>query len=168
MPSLNEVRASAPAGIVIVETLEIYHASFPEPIRICNQLHDFTATLEDSAPRDAGEEVAFSASSFALVLPRAGSSGIQTINIKISNIDLMASDHLEIALENPGAVSIIFRIYLSSDTSGPAENPPTTLTLQSAVADSTFLTAKAKNSDNINRKFPSLVYNSFDHPGLSR
>lgn len=168
MPDLNTVRASAPAGVVIVETLEFLHDSFPSPIRLANEFADFAATLEASAPEDAGQEVTFEASRFALLLPRAGDAGSESIDITVSNIDRTASDYLQIAMENPGPVTVIYRIYLSSDTSGPAEDPPTRLTLDSAKATVTEVVAKAKNADNINRKFPSIVYNIYDHPGLAR
>lgn len=168
MADLNTVRASAPAGVVIIETIEILHDSFAAPIRLTNQLEDVDVTLEATAPEDAGQEVTFTAVPFALVLPRAGDGGIQTIDITISNLDQIASNYLETAIENPGAVTLIYRIYMSDDTSAPAEDPPTRLELVSAVADFQQLVAKAKNADNINRKFPNIIYNIYDHPGLAR
>ncbi|MDP2141267.1 MAG: DUF1833 family protein [Gammaproteobacteria bacterium] len=168
MPDLNTVRASAPAGVVIVETLEFLHDSFPSPIRLVNDFAAFDATLEATAPEDASTEVSFEASRFALVLPRAGDAGTETIDITISNVDQVASDYLQIAMDNPGPITVIYRIFLSTDTSGPAEDPPTRLTLDSAIATATEVVAKARNSDNINRKFPSINYNIYDHPGLSR
>jgi len=168
MPDLNTVRASAPAGVVIVETLEFLHDDFPAPIRLVNQFSDFDATLESTAPENPSEEVTFEASMFDLVLPRAGDAGTETIDITVSNVDQVAADYLQIAMDNPGPITVIYRIYLSTDTSAPAENPPTMLTLESAVATADQVVAKARNSDNINRKFPSIIYNIYDHPGLSR
>lgn len=168
MPDLNTVRASAPAGEVIVETLEFLHDSFPAPIRLVNDYQDFAATLEASAPEDPSTEVTFSASRFALVLPRAGDAGTETIDVTVSNVDQIASDYLQIAMDNPGPITLIYRIYLASATSAPAENPPTRLTLESAEATAATVVAKARNADNINRKFPGIYYNIYDHPGLSR
>ncbi|OFE11375.1 hypothetical protein PHACT_12520 [Pseudohongiella acticola] len=168
MSNLNTVRASAPSGIVIVETLEVLHDSFPSPIRVTNQLEAFSATLEDTAPHDAGQLVAFQPAYFELILPNANNGGTEIIDVNITNIDQVAADRMEIAMANPGPVSLIFRVYLSSDTSGPAIDPPTRLTIESAAADYVSLRAKAKNADNINRKFPGWVYNTFDHPGLAR
>lgn len=168
MADLNTVRTSAPAGIVQVETIELMHDSFAAPIRLTNQLADFTATLEATAPLNAGQAVTFSAVPFALVLPRAGDGGIQTIDITISNLDQIASNYLETAIDNPGSITLIYRIYMSDDTTAPAEDPPTRLELVSAVADYQQLVVKAKNADNINRKFPNIVYNIYDHPGLAR
>jgi hypothetical protein len=165
---LNTVRASAPAGIVLIETLELLHPAFGAPIRITNQLQEVVATLEDSAPQNPGEVVPFQSVSFALVLPRAGDGGDQTIDITISNIGQGASARLEEAMASPGPITVIYRLYTSDDLSGPAEDPPTRLTLDSAIADSQKVVAKARNADNINRKFPSIIYNVFDHPGLAR
>lgn len=168
MADLNTVRASAPSGLVLIETLELLHASFPSPIRITNQLQDIQATLEASAPEDAGQAVTFTAASFQLILPRAGEGGSQSIDITISNIDQVAADYLQIAMDNPGPVTLIYRLYVSDDLSAPAEDPPTRLTLESAVADAQKVVAKARNADNINRKFPAYIYNIFEHPGLAR
>jgi hypothetical protein len=168
LADLNTVRASAPAGIVQIETLEILHDSFPAPIRLTNQLEDIDVTLEATAPLNAGQVVTFTAVPFALVLPRAGDGAIQTIDITISNLDQIASNYLETAIENPGPVTLIYRMYLSDDTSEPAENPPTRLELVSGIADYQQLVVKAKNADNISRKFPTIVYNIYDHPGLVR
>jgi len=168
MSDLNTVRASAPGGVVVVETLEVLHDSFPAPIRVTNQLEAFAATLEASAPLNASEEVTFQPAYFELVLPNANNGGTEVIDVNITNIDQVAADRMEIAILNPGPVTLIFRVYLSTDTSAPAINPPTRLNIESAVADHVSLRAKARNADNINRKFPGWVYNTFDHPGLAR
>lgn len=168
MSDLNTVRASAPSGVVIVETLEVIHASFTSPIRITNQLQDFTGTLEADAPNDGGTPVTFSPAAFDLVLPNSDTGGAEVIDVSISNIDQQAADRLEEAIANPGPVTLIYRVYLSSDTSVPAIDPPTRLSVESATADVSTLRAKAKNADNINRKFPGIIYNTFDHPGLAR
>lgn len=168
MADLNTVRASAPTDIVLVETLELLHDSFPAPIRITNQLQEITATLEATAPLNPGETVVFQPISFQLVLPREGDGGSQTLDITVSNVDQVAADALQIAMENPGPVTVIYRVYTSDDYSEPAVNPPTTLILESAAADAQKLVAKARNADNISRKFPRYIYNIYDHPGLAR
>ena len=168
MADLNTVRASAPTDIVLIETLELLHDSFPAPIRITNQLQAITASLEDTAPANPGATVTFQPISFQLVLPRAGDGGSQTLDITISNVDQVAANALQIAMDNPGPVTVIYRLYTSDNLTEPAENPPTTLVLESAVADSQKLVAKARNNDNISRKFPKDIYNIYDHPGLSR
>lgn len=167
MSDLDTVRASAPAGVVLVETLEILNPNFP-PIRITNQIEPWTATLEATAPVDAGETVTFEPLPFEAVLPDMSSGGTEVIDVLVSNVDQQASDVLEMVIDNPSVVTLILRFYLSTDTSQPAVNPPVQLSIVSGVADVESMRIKAKNEDNINQKFPRWVYNTFDHPGLAR
>lgn len=170
MPDLNTVRASAPAGVVLVKTIEFHHASFAAPIRITSQPPTFSATLEATAPVNASEEVAFDYAKFELVLPKSGDQGQSTIDIQMSNVDRVVSAFLEVVISNPGPVTLIYREYFSTDTAGPAEDPPLRLSLVGAEADNEthMIQLHAKNADNLFQRFPHKVYNIYDHPGLSR
>ena len=167
---LKTVYVSAPTDTdkIIVETLELLCDSFSAPIRITNQKSDFTATLESTAPVDASTSVTFTATEFNLKRPSTGDNPTQTFDIKISNIDKLASGTLEQAIDTPNKITMIYRVYVYGTTSGPAIDPPAEMALESAVADSRMLVAKARTADVINKPFPTIVYDANNFPGLIR
>jgi hypothetical protein len=164
--ALQRARASAPAYEIILDTIEIRHASFPAPIRLVRGDTDLQATLEASAPENAGEQVTFTHAGFELVLPRAGQDGFQMLTLNIGNIDKAVMRHLEIASANPGPVTVIFRQYLLSDTSGPAIDPPAVLDIESAVADPFVVQAQAKSENWLNQNVHSIMYDLTRFKGL--
>ncbi len=153
---------------VLIHTLELLHDSFSAPVRITNALDDVDATLEATAPEDASSTVTFEAVPFNLVLPKVENNPQQGIQITISNIDRVASARLDEAIENPTPITVIYRIYLAGDLTGPAVDPPDQLTIHSAVTDKRQCVAQARSFDVINRIFPNITYNSATFPGLIR
>lgn len=163
---LNIARASAPSDVVIIEAIEIRHASFPAPIRLTNQKSNLTATLEASAPSNAGEAVTFTSAHFELTLPRQGAQGNQSLKMVIGNVDKTVRQHLDIAVANPTPITVIYRHFLSSDTSAPAVDPPPRLTFKGATADVFTVNAEASTVDWINNKLHKRKYTLEDYPGL--
>lgn len=164
--ALNIARASAPSSVVIIECIEIRHDSFPAPIRLTNQRADVVATLEATAPEDASTAVTFTAAYFDLTLPRQGAQGTQSLNLVLGNVDKAVRQHLDIAVANPTPITVIYRHYLSTDTSAPAVDPPPRLTFRGATADVFTVNAEAATVDWINGKLHSRKYTLLDFPGL--
>ena len=164
--AIKEAYASAPNTSVVYHTLEIYHPSFVTPIRVVRDFVDLTATLEATAPRDAGQPVLFVGYAFDVVLPEVSSTGVPSLQITIDNVarDIMAG--LEAAVTTSTPITVIYRQFLSSDLSGPQNNPPMALTIISIAADVFKVTATATFGDLVNKRFPSVTYNIETFPGL--
>lgn len=164
--ALKEAYASAPTSEVAYHTLEIYHPSFATPIRVVRDFVDLTATLESTAPRDASASVTFIGYAFDIVLPEVSTVGVPHLEITIDNVsrDIMAG--LEAAVTTSTPITVIYRLFISSDLTAPQNNPPMTLTIVSLSADVFKVTATATFADLVNKKFPSVLYNIERFPGL--
>ena len=164
--ALQVARASSPSNVVIVDCIEIRHESFPGPVRLTNQKTDFMATLEATAPDGAGTQVTFKASYFDLTLPREGGQGVQSLSLTVGNVDKEATKLLELAAANPTPIQVIYRHYLSHDSSAPAVDPPSRLTIQNATVDPFLVHGQASTVDWINKKIHKKTYDLTEFPGL--
>lgn len=164
--AIKEAYASAPNTSVAYHTLEIYHPSFTTPIRVVRDFVDLSATLEATAPRDGGQTVQFIGYAFDIVPPEVSSTGVPTLQITIDNVarDIMAG--LEAAVTTSTPITVIYRMFLSTDLSAPQNNPPMTLTIISISADVFKVTATATFGDLVNKRFPSQLYTIERFPGL--
>lgn len=164
--ALAEAYACAPRGVVIYHTLEIWHPSFSAPIRIVRDDVDLTAYLESDAAHNPGEEVTFVRYAFDFQKPEVSSTGIPTMAITIDNVSRLIAASIESALGTTDVVTVTYREYLSSDLTGPQNDPPTTLSITDITVDAFRITATCGYPDLMNRKFPTLEYNADDFPGL--
>lgn len=164
--AICEAYASAPNNSVAYHTLEIYHPSFTTPIRVVRDFVDLSAKLESTAPRDANTYVNFVGYAFDIVPPEVSTTGVPTLQITIDNVarDIMAG--LEGAVTTNTPITIIYRMYLSTDLTAPQNNPPMSLTIISISADVFKVTATATFGDLVNKKFPAVLYNVETFPGL--
>ena len=166
MPSDALKQAYVRGTPALIHCLELLHDSFDAPLRITNSREDQTVTHEASAPEDPSTAVSYSAVPFSLVLLKIEDNPEQGIEIRVSNIDKAASDLLDIAVDNPTPITAIYRLYVAGDTSAPAQDPPDTLSIHSAVANKRELVAHARSYDVINRKFPNIYYDAENFPAL--
>lgn len=159
MTILSVVYASAPVDEVSIPCLEIDSPAFSEPILTCAGFEDHTVTLETD------EEVTFIASGLDVSLPERDTSGQQNLNFAIENVTGIAQQAIEDALEAGEPVSIIFRHYLASDLSAPAE-PPLRMTLVGAEFEGSTVQVTASYMDIINHAWPRERYTVDFAPGL--
>jgi len=120
----KEALASVTKNNPIVETLAITHAD-ESPIYIVNGFDDFTAFLEDGVT-----EVTFLAGHFSLRFPSKDSGGVPQLSIAISNADNLVGEYIERVKYSQKAISLVFRPYLSDDTTEPQMDPPLTLQMR--------------------------------------
>ena len=165
--ALREAYAAAPSDVVIYATIEIRHPAFTSPIRVVRDGSDLIATLEDSAPADAGQSVVFVRFAFNFTRPELSASGVPQVTLEIDNVDRGIVANLEAALTTQEPIAITYREYVSSDLSAPANDPPLHMTLISVTADPLKVTATAGFPDLVNRRFPTLEYQSDTFPGLA-
>lgn len=166
--AITEAYASAPADEVIYHTLEIRHSSFATPIRVVRDLVDLDATLEATAPEDASTEVTFLAYSFDLVPPNVDSGGSPQLIIEIDNVSREILANIELAMASPNLLTVIYRAFVSSDLSAPANDPPLTLTIFQISANPMRIRAVAGFQDIVNKRFPADSYTAERFPGLTQ
>ena len=165
--ALEEAYATAPAGQVILHTLEFRHPSFTVPLRVVNDQQDFVGTLEATAPIDPSTEVTFTAFAFELIPPDVESTGsIPEITITIDNVSREILGYMDLAANSPDLIEVTYRPYLSDDTSEPQMNPPLTMTIRTVEADIFRITARASFGDFINKAFPAILYDATRFPAL--
>lgn len=151
--ALKEVYASAGPSIVL-ETLELNHATFPSVFRIVRDhiAHDFG--LENGGPT-----VTFQPFPFSVVQPKENEKGTPTLQIQIDNVDRQLVDLLEGTQDGTNTpIDVIYRIYLDTETDEPQNDPPLQLSLFNVSVSNQRATGTARRDDVINRKFPGEVY----------
>ena len=159
--ALKEAYASAPVSEIIYHTLEIDHANFTTPIRVVRDTIDLTAFLEDGIT-----EVTYVAFAFDIIPPDVQSSQMPTCKIEIDNVSRDILAQIELAIGSPDLITMTYRQYLSSDLSGPQNDPPMTLTIFDISANVFRISATCGYGDFLNKKFPSEEYTAERFPGL--
>lgn len=116
MTALETLYASG-GKAVIIPTLELFCTPWAAPIYICQGFEDITAKTE------AGVTATFTASGFAAALPKRDNSGNQTLTFTIDNVTGDAQQLIDKALEARASIGLVFRIFISTDLTAPAERP---------------------------------------------
>jgi hypothetical protein len=165
--AILEAYASAPDNVIILHTLEFRHSAFSAPIRVVRDHADLTATLEASAPLNAGQAVFFSRFAFELVRPEVSSTGVPQCTIEIDNVNRAIVANIEAALTTTSPILVTYREFISSDLSGPQNDPPITLSVLSVTADVFRIKAVCGFHDLVNRRFPTLAFDSETFSGLA-
>lgn len=156
----REAYALAPSDVAVLETLTFTHPSWEAPVYLVKNREDLDLTLE------TGETVTFTACAFRMALPAAGENGLQEIQIAVDNVDRVASDALLTVATSKQPVQVVFRPYLSNDTTAPQMDPPLTLFLTDATITSVEVVCRATFADVLNRSFPSQYYVRRRFPAL--
>lgn len=178
MPNLSEAiaeaYASAPSHVVLLHTLEIRHPAFIDeqgnaaPIRVVRDHADLFATLEATAPANAGQQVRFVSFAFDITLPPVNDKSIPEVAITIDNVSLDIVKNIERAVESQQVIMVTYRPFLSTDLSGPQFDPPMHLVLSDIVVDVFKVKARASLPNLSNKSFPSALYTATKFPGLAR
>lgn len=136
-------------------------------VRVVNDHTAFEAYLEDTAPLDATKLVTFQPCYFRFVRPQESeSSSTPEVELQVDNVSRFLVPYIEAAKESRTPITLIWRPYLESDTSGPHMDPPLTLTLRNIGGDMNSLVARAGLSEMSNKRFPGSDYTARKFPGL--
>jgi hypothetical protein len=158
---LQTVYASAPSDQIIHHTLELQHPSFPNgSLRWVQGFENEMLGLENN-----GGVVQFTAMGFGVSLPKRSVRGNQDIQFQIDNVTGEALQYLNDALDVGGKIPVIYRAYLSSDKSQPAETP-IVMTATNMGADYNSVQVIADFHDFLNKAWPSKRYTPQFAPGL--
>lgn len=158
--AIKEAYASAPSDVIVYHTLEINHPAFTQPIYVVRDNADLTATLETE------EEVTFIRYAFDLVKPEVSATGVPQCTITIDNVSREILANIQLALQSIDTITVVYREYISTDLSGPQNNPPLTMTVLSISADVFRISAVVGFPDLVNKRFPSQEYTAELFPGL--
>lgn len=159
--AIKEAYTLAPAGEVILETLQLSHPSMPTPIFLVRDRQDQVLMLED------GTTAVFTACAFRMALPEVRDNGIQELDIAIDNVDQSIGDFIDAVEDSNIAVSVVYRPYLYSNPNTPQMNPPLRLTLTDITQTNVEITGKATFGDVLNRTFPTQLYTRERFPSLA-
>jgi hypothetical protein len=159
--ALAEAYAAAPSDVIIYHTLEINHAAFTQPIYVVRDHADLIADLEDG-----GGTVTFVRFAFDLVKPEVSVTGIPQCTVEFDNVSREILANVQLAMADTSPISITYREYISTDLSGPQNDPPLTMTLSNIKADVFRVRATASFGDLNNRRFPTEEYTGERFPGL--
>lgn len=164
--AIKEAYASAPSNVVIYHTIELRHSTFRDqdnvlqPIRVVRDHANLRAFIEPSDTIAGGSEVTFIGFAFNFTKPEISASGPPQIQLEIDNVDRVILANIERALLTTELVKVVYREYISTDLSGPQNDPPLTLTISSITADVFKITATATFSNLHNKRFPTKEYSA--------
>jgi hypothetical protein len=158
---LETVYASAPSNDMVYHTLEFIDAAFPNGVmRLVKGFDDEVFGLEN-----AGGDVLYSKSGFAVSLPKKSIRGNQSIQFQLDNVTGEILGYLNAALSGGNRVPVKYRTYLESDRSAPAK-APVVMTLTSMTANYKSVKVVADFNDFLNKVWPTLRYTPSLAPGL--
>ena len=158
--ALKEAYASAPSNVVIYHTLEISHPAFSQPIYVVRDYQDMNALLEDGSP------VTFIRFAFNLVKPEVSATGVPQCTVEIDNVSRDILANVQLAMTSTEMITMTYREYISTDLSGPQNDPPMTMVLSNIQADVFKVRATASFGDLSNKRFPNEEYTAERFPGL--
>lgn len=158
--ALKEAYASAPSNVVIYHTLEINHPAFISPIYVVRDFQDLNAQLEN------GDPVTFLRFAFNLVKPEVSSTGVPQCTVEIDNVSRDILANVQLAMTSTDQITMTYREYISTDLTGPQNDPPMTMVLSNITADVFKVRATASFGDLNNKRFPNEEYTAERFPGL--
>lgn len=159
-----EAHASEEPRRIVHDTLEFWHPNLTDPIRVVNDTVNLTATLEDDAPRNAGEAVLFIGCPFQVTLPSKDSP---VTEIAVDNIGRELMSVLRMAVQSHESITVIYRPYVATELSEPAMDPPLEMVVEDVPTDIYTVRVRAGLGDPRARKFPRVEYTPLEFAGLA-
>lgn len=155
-----------------IRTIEIYHPDFTKVFRLVQDFDHYNATLESTAPRQAGQEVMFEPFAGTIVEPSERNDGDRAIQINLADITGVIQDELDridgVKWFTP--IEVIYRKYWSDNNTAPAVNPLYLYASSPSFNESdgdipVSATFNAQDSD-LSQKAGGRIYTTTDYPGL--
>ena len=148
---LQTVYASAPSNQIPLHTLTLEAPSLPDGVlRWVQGSEDVSMGLENN-----GSIVLYKALPFGVSLPDKSLRGNQDLQFQLDNITGEALEHVNSVIDAGEKIKVVYRVYLDSDKSAPAEQP-IVMTATSMSADYKSVQVIADFHDFLNKAWPSL------------
>ncbi len=157
MSILETVYASG--GDVIINTIELACAAWADSIFICGGFENQNCIDEN------GRSITFVAAGIAVALPKKNNSGAQSLTFAIDNITGEAQALIDEALDAEERVTLIYRAFLASDKTIPADTPYR-MTVLSGDMQGSVIQIQAGFFDLLNTAWPRDKYTATFAPGL--
>jgi hypothetical protein len=157
---LAEVNAGANERLdAIIRTLELTSLAWPEPIFICTGFDDVTADTED------GRTVTFIGANIDIALAAKNNKGNQTLAFAVDNTTGEVSKRVDQAINANARVTAVYRTYLNTNLSAPAEKPYV-LTLLGGSLQGQEAQLETGYFNMIGVAWPRALYTTTFAPGL--
>jgi hypothetical protein len=121
---IREAYAVAPRDRIVWYTVEMRHPAFEIPIRLVTGRRrgvPLVATLEASAPLNAGEAVQFEPFAFRFTPPGVDSNGPTPARAIVDNISGALIEKLDLTLTDNRPIEVTFRVFRDDDLSAPGD-----------------------------------------------
>ncbi|WP_046869354.1 DUF1833 family protein [Microvirga massiliensis] len=160
--AIQEAYADPDIDDVIIDTIELDHASFAEPVRIvCNVEQDMDLPINDG-----GLKARFIACGVKVTLQGFDDDGPTTGQLAVDNVSKLLQPHLKAAVKAGLPLNVTYRGYTVSDLSRPGEVRGG-LMLSKVSLGPTSATGTLETTSKADRQaFPRLTYSLADYPAL--
>lgn len=172
--ALVELAIAANADNLRLCAYELWHPSMTVPIRIVNDTEPLTATLEDDAPRNAGESVFHIACDIDVdAVDENGDAGTGEREFRVDAVTGDIKDALDLANAALDAAvrdapwQIIERVYLLSDTSAPHVRPVFKCTAVRVTLQGDRAVFAAAYRASANTAIPAITFTPESYPTLA-
>ena len=130
------------------------------PIYLVNDTVSLTALDENGVSRE------YLTRAFAIGVSGEGTTGVRAINLTIDNSDLEVSRYLANAIKKNLPIEVVYRLYLSNDSSQPQNDPPLRIFLSSVEVAGTTVSGELTWFDLSNAPFPNAYYTRDKFPTI--
>lgn len=159
--ALKEAYACCPTEVVVLDTLQIDHTSFEEPIRLVNDFADLTAKTE------AGETVTYIRFAFDYARAEVNAQGVPEFTVTVDNASAEIARQLDAIADGADPLPVTVRTYRSDDLNAPAgRNLPGEI--QHIQISDLRVTLRVAFGQIANKPFPSELFTPKRFPGLVR
>jgi hypothetical protein len=160
--AVKEAYALAKRNNPVFETLEVLHSSASESFKLVKNNADMNLPLIEGGPLHL-----FQAAGLEIALSGSTGDSLQSMDIVIGNVNLVASDFLKKAIAIPNEpVLLKYRVYLASDLTKPHNDPPLISYLTSVKITSQQVSGSASFADIANKAFLTELYTLNSNPAL--
>lgn len=162
----EELLARAPAGDVLLHTVELRHPVFTAPVRVVNAYADQTLTLEATAPVDGGQAVTFQAMAFQFELPGQEAGRLPRLKLALDGVSREIAGALDQAVADIAPVDMTYREWRASDPL-TVHNRIGGFVIARARVTATRVEADCEFRNLANVPFPRRRYTVAEFPGLA-
>lgn len=160
MKAIEIAYASAPADDPIIHSLQLINPDFDTgEFCLCSGFDDLDMGLE------SGKQKQFFAMGLGIQLPERSITGRMDLSFGIGNITGYIRQQMLKAKNGKHETQLIYRPYLASDLSFPA-NPPLRMTVVGYADDRQTATILASFRNLMDRRWPSVLFTPQKYPGV--
>lgn len=159
--AMEEAYAANPAGEVVIETIELDHATFDDPVRIATGVEediDLPLTL-------GGDPVTFKALQISVILPGVTADGPTPMRLRVDNVSSFLLPYLRSAIQSTTPITLTYRAYTTTDLTQPGD-VISGLELRDVSLSATSAESTVGFREIELQAFPLSTYSQDDYPAL--